>query len=176
MLMTHYREPIDFSVRRLEEAENIFEKWRRLIPSATNWNNKSDTQHAWEGQVFDDDEALDHLKNDLDFSAFFRRVNALVDQADGGRSALKAFAALRAMGLVSFDDIVNLSIEEAVKGLALDEGDVSFAINRRLAFIREKNFAEADRIRDELLSQGIQLMDYKDPETDERKTKWEVKR
>ena len=28
MLMTHYREPIDFSVRRLEEAENILTRWR----------------------------------------------------------------------------------------------------------------------------------------------------
>ena len=26
MLMTHYREPIDFSVRKLEEAENILRK------------------------------------------------------------------------------------------------------------------------------------------------------
>ncbi|MCG6857309.1 MAG: cysteine--tRNA ligase, partial [Salaquimonas sp.] len=46
----------------------------------------------------------------------------------------------------------------------------------RLALLAEKNFAEADRIRDELAGQGIQLMDYKDPETGERKTKWEAKR
>ena len=49
-------------------------------------------------------------------------------------------------------------------------------ISQRLSFLRDKNFAEADRIRDELAQQGIQLMDYKDPETGERKTKWEVKR
>ncbi len=34
----------------------------------------------------------------------------------------------------------------------------------------------ADRIRDELLAQGIQLKDGKDPETGERVTTWEVKR
>ncbi len=39
-----------------------------------------------------------------------------------------------------------------------------------------KNFAEADRIRDELLAQGIQLRDSKDPVTGERVTGWEVKR
>ena len=49
-------------------------------------------------------------------------------------------------------------------------------IDRRLAFIREKNWAEADRIRDELLAQGIQLKDGKDPATGERITTWEVKR
>ena len=42
--------------------------------------------------------------------------------------------------------------------------------------IREKNWAEADRIRDELLGQGIQLKDGKDPATGERITTWEVKR
>ncbi|RVC81015.1 cysteine--tRNA ligase, partial [Mesorhizobium sp. M4A.F.Ca.ET.022.05.2.1] len=37
MLMTHYREPIDFSVRKLEEAENTLRKWKRaadLAPAA----------------------------------------------------------------------------------------------------------------------------------------------
>ena len=47
---------------------------------------------------------------------------------------------------------------------------------RRLAFIREKNWAEADRIRDALLAEGIQLKDGKDPATGERVTTWEVRR
>jgi cysteinyl-tRNA synthetase len=35
---------------------------------------------------------------------------------------------------------------------------------------------DADKIRDELLAQGIQLKDGKDPETGERVTTWEVRR
>jgi cysteinyl-tRNA synthetase len=54
--------------------------------------------------------------------------------------------------------------------------EIQTAIDERLAFIAEKNWAEADRIRDELLSQGIQLKDSKDSETGERITTWEVKR
>src|SRR5690606_16740672 len=34
MLMTHYREPIDFSVRKLEEAENVLRKWKRAADLA----------------------------------------------------------------------------------------------------------------------------------------------
>ena len=41
---------------------------------------------------------------------------------------------------------------------------------------RDRYLAEADRIRDELLSEGIQLKDGKDSETGERITTWEVKR
>ncbi len=48
--------------------------------------------------------------------------------------------------------------------------------SERLALIAAKNWAEADRIRDELLAQGIQLKDGKDPATGERITTWEVKR
>ena len=51
-----------------------------------------------------------------------------------------------------------------------------FRSNRRLALIAQKNWAEADRIRDELLAQGIQLKDGKDPVTGERVTTWEVRR
>ena len=57
-----------------------------------------------------------------------------------------------------------------------DEDATQAMIARRLAFIRDKNWAEADRIRDELLAQGIQLKDGKDPATGERVTTWEVKR
>ncbi len=49
-------------------------------------------------------------------------------------------------------------------------------VNQRLALIRDKNWAEADKIRDELLAQGIQLKDGKDPVSGERVTTWEVKR
>ena len=42
--------------------------------------------------------------------------------------------------------------------------------------LKAKNFAEADRIRDDLAGKGIQLKDGKDPQTGERVTTWEVKR
>ncbi len=41
---------------------------------------------------------------------------------------------------------------------------------------REKNFAEADRIRAELDAMGIALKDAKDPTTGELVTTWRVKR
>jgi cysteinyl-tRNA synthetase len=54
--------------------------------------------------------------------------------------------------------------------------EIESKINERLAFLAAKNFTEADRIRDELLAQGIQLKDSKDSVTGERVTGWEVKR
>jgi len=58
----------------------------------------------------------------------------------------------------------------------IDDADVERQIAERLAFINAKNWVEADRIRDSLLAQNIQLKDGKDPATGERVTTWEVKR
>ncbi|HCJ71930.1 MAG TPA: cysteine--tRNA ligase, partial [Agrobacterium sp.] len=61
----------------------------------------------------------------------------------------------------------------------MDEAIVS-AVNAlvelRLEMLKAKNFAEADRLRDELSEKGIQLKDGKDKETGERTTTWELKR
>jgi cysteinyl-tRNA synthetase len=53
---------------------------------------------------------------------------------------------------------------------------VNDLVTARKAARAEKNWAEADRIRDELEAMGIQLMDAKDPDTGELVTTWEVKR
>jgi cysteinyl-tRNA synthetase len=64
--------------------------------------------------------------------------------------------------------------------LAVDVGadttGIDTAITERLAAFANKDFATADRIRAELAEQGIALMDSKDPQTGERRTKWEIKR
>lgn len=140
ILMTHYREPLDFTVRRLEEAENVLARWRRKA---------SDTSVDSNNATF-----IQHLKDDLDCTAIVRELAAM------SGDALKDAAAM-----VGFD----LSAKET-------DMDVQAVVTERLAHIANKNWAEADRIRDELLEQGIQLKDGKDPETGERITTWEVVR
>ena len=49
-------------------------------------------------------------------------------------------------------------------------------IAMRAEMLKAGNEAEADRLRDQLASQGIQLKDSKDSTTGERVTTWEVKR
>ncbi|WP_418883779.1 hypothetical protein [Allorhizobium ampelinum] len=53
---------------------------------------------------------------------------------------------------------------------------VQALIEMRLEMLKTKNFAEADKIRDDLLAKGIQLKDGKSKDTGERVTTWEVKR
>ncbi len=153
MLMTHYREPIDFSVRKLEEAENTLRKWKRAADSAGDA----------EGEV--PASLIAALSDDLATSSVFQGMSQLASDAVGGNA--DAAADLKTTLL-----FLGFGLEAA----AVDEVAVADAIAQRLAFIAAKNWTEADRIRDELLAQGVQLKDGKDPATGERVTTWEVKR
>ncbi|CAD7027414.1 cysteine--tRNA ligase [Pseudorhizobium halotolerans] len=151
MLMTHYREPIDFSVKRLEEAERLIAKWP--IPE------------AFEGEP--DPTILDALSDDLNTVAAVQELHALAHAAKADPSKLPAFAASAALlGVVPKKTEIDEAVASAVDAL----------VEMRLEMLKAKNFAEADKIRDDLSAKGIQLKDGKDPASGERVTTWEVRR
>lgn len=160
MLMTHYREPIDFSVRRLEEAETLLNRWYRIWPGVLKISRKPSSQ--------------DYLKaflDDLSSRTMIYNMYQLTvaDDIDDVEKASIAVASSNILGLMQVEP------SKWLKGDA-DHIWVEASVSNRLAFIAAKNWAEADRIRDGLLAQGIQLKDGKDPATGERVTTWEVKR
>jgi len=171
LLMTHYREPMDFSVKRLEEAEHLVNGW-------------ADTKMAL-NKVFGaemaswsiTDISRSSLVDDLNTVPLFQELQRVAKAARAG-SKPDAMSFVLALKLLGFDDIEVLS-GEVEKIIGLDDEfklEVDAEVQKRLALIADKNWAEADRIRDELAEQGIQLKDGKDPETGERTTTWEVKR
>ncbi|ABC90228.1 cysteinyl-tRNA synthetase protein [Rhizobium etli CFN 42] len=146
MLMTHYREPIDFSIKRLEEAERLLAKW----PTAE------------AGDAAPDESVLNALADDLNTVAAVQALHAL---AQPGNDAVFAASAVL-LGVLPKKVEIDEAFAAAVDAL----------VAMRLEVLKAKNFVEADRIRDELGAKGIQLKDGKDPETGERVTTWEVKR
>ncbi|MGE0856065.1 MAG: DALR domain-containing protein, partial [Hyphomicrobiaceae bacterium] len=53
--------------------------------------------------------------------------------------------------------------------------EVNWLVDQRIEARREKNWADSDRLRDELAAMGIRLFDGKDPATSEPVTTWEVR-
>ena len=174
MLMTHYRQPIDFTVAKLEEAEKTLQKWAdlRKIASDIDWSAVANRRV----DPLPSDAFLKAITDDLNIAsaiADLHRLSRLA--ADGDDEA--AFHLLSGWSLLGFnlDDFIATAnvrdVVAATEGSAIDE-----KISERLGFIAAKNWAEADRIRDALLAQGVQLKDGKDPVSGERVTTWEVKR
>jgi len=167
MLMTHYREPIDFSVKRLEEAAGKLYDLNLACHEAP----VQDVPPS----------IIEALANDLNFSqalvALSQLRNEIVHLDHGVKIVEKAGelrSALEFLGLY-YSGVSSDLFGFVVKDYPSDD-EISTLKDQRLALIDAKNWAEADKIRDQLLVQGIQLKDGKDPETGERVTTWEVKR
>ncbi|MCY0095774.1 cysteine--tRNA ligase [Hoeflea ulvae] len=167
MLMTHYREPIDFSVKRLEEAAS------KLY----------DLNSACHGAAVQDlpRSIVECLANDLNFSQVLVALSELRSEIASSvhgktpeEKAGELRSALEFLGLYYSGPSSDL-FGYVVKDYPTD-AEISVLSGQRLELIAAKNWPEADKIRDELLEQGIQLKDGKDPETGERVTTWEVKR
>ncbi|WP_137154039.1 cysteine--tRNA ligase [Rhizobium sp. FKL33] len=147
MLMTHYREPIDFSSKRLKEAENLIVKAHEFMDGCPAGRLPA--------------EFLELLSDDLNTPA---ALNWLFSQRRGAFSRNDFRSAFEFIGQRVFGEKQALSSEDHKR------------VAHRLELLKTKNFTEADKIRDELLAKGIQLKDGKDPATGERVTTWEIKR
>jgi cysteinyl-tRNA synthetase len=148
MLKTHYRQPIDWTVKALEEAEKTLADWADVARPAAPSQPSS--------------ELLEALTDDLNTARVFAELHALRKAGDG--PALRASLDLLGIALPA-EEQASVAVAE-IERLIAD----------RLEARRTRSFAESDRIRDELAAMGIALKDGKDPATGEPTTTWEVKR
>lgn len=151
MLMTHYREPIDFSVKRLEEAEAIWKKW----PAVSNDG----------GEVAQS--VMYALLDDLNTVNAVQAIHVLASKVGDSDEAAQAFAA-------SADLLGLLPMQENVS--ADDTNTIEALVEKRLVCLSEKDWEQADKIRDQLTAMGVLLKDGKDPESGQRVTNWEMER
>jgi cysteinyl-tRNA synthetase len=163
MLQTHYREPIDWTERRLLQSSDELYGWYELL-HGINFDATLQTDA--------DQPVVDALLDDINT---WEAITRLRDAAKNGRTR-ELGEGLKLLGLLHPYFVEGADIILFDRAAGVDKQAVEGRVDHRLSLLREKNFAEADRIREELSGQGIQLMDYKDPETGERRTKWEVKR
>jgi cysteinyl-tRNA synthetase len=139
MLRSHYRQPIDWTVRGLEESYNT-------LRSLTDWPEfmRGNEESFAEG-------VLDALCDDLNTPQAISELHALHRKGD--------FAALgptlRALGF----------LRQPESKRQIDKNKVEALIETRNAARKAKNFKESDRIRDELKAIGIELEDNKDGTT-----------
>ena len=151
MLRAHYRAPFDWTRKGLEESRTVLDRLYRAVGEA-------------EPAEAVDEEVLSALCDDLNTP---KAIAALHRLAREGRAAeLKAAANL--LGLLSMTE--SQWLEATAPKVELDEAEIERLIVERAEARARKDFAEADRIRDELAARGIILKDSP------QGTTWEVKR
>ena len=170
MLRTHYHQPMDWTAAGLEESHKILLSWYEDLPRVSEMPSP---------------EILDALCDDLNTPEVITRLHRLKRQGKSGELAaslrLLGFSGDRAKLGRKFHDKVT---EEARATMAASEEADSAQVNAEtfptrlidaLLTARDEarktgNFAEADRIREELKKMRIVLKDSKEGTT------WEVER
>jgi cysteinyl-tRNA synthetase len=160
MLRTHYRQPIDWTVKSLEESERELDRW---YPIASQFPSPSPAMLS--------PEFIDALNDDLNTPAAITVLRMLYQEANDGT----AFSGQRFSASAKFIGLLGDSLPEWIqrKRAKLSSSDrvrVESLIEARIAARKARDFKEADRIRDELAAMGVVIKDSKDGTT------WEVKR
>ena len=169
MLKTHYRQPIDWTVRGLEEAENIVTEWNQIAVGL----NDDVVEHLGElpnRTLFPpiEDALCDDLNISQALAAMHRLRNSIVHNPT--EMSVVAFSdALKFLGL--YRDHYSLVAE-----LSSDQKSLIQAmLAARAAARANKDFKESDRLRDGLLAMGVILKDGKDADG-KPITTWEIAR
>jgi cysteinyl-tRNA synthetase len=156
MLQSHYRQPINWTLSGLREAQKTLDYWYQL------------TDDVAPGYLCAD--ALDALADDLNTPKALAALHELRSEAAKGAkpaaACLKASAQL--IGLLQGTSAQWMAFRPA--SVSVDESKVAGLIEARNAARKVKDFKESDRIRDELAQMGVVLKDTKDGTT------WEIAR
>lgn len=157
LISTHYRQQLDFTIDGLEAARNSLERYNDFI------NNLSDYPGGESGGEASDmikkaKEAFEEsLDDDLNISGalaavfdFIRDINRL--KAEDKLSSSERDEVLATVQ--KFDTVLNFTFESE----DIDE-EIENLIAQRTEAKKNKDFARADKIRDDLLARGIILED-----------------
>ena len=168
MLSAHYRSPLNFSAELMEASKNGLE---RILNAADNLrymmeqakedsmtdaekDNLAKTKEfvtAFETAMEDDFNTADAIAAIFDLVKYANTTAT----AEGSKEYAKALYDL----LVKLTDVLGLIVDK--KEEILDD-EIEALIAERQAARKEKNFARADEIRDELAAKGIVLLDTRE--------------
>lgn len=168
MLSAHYRSPLNFSAELMESAKNGLD---RIVTAAENLrflmkNAQAEAMNESEREAFAKtreyvdgfEKAMDDDFNTADaVAAVFELVKYANTTADGNSSKEYLQGILDVLGKLT--DVLGIIVEKKEELL---DSDIEALIEERQAARKEKNFARADEIRDELLARGIILKDTRE--------------
>ncbi len=156
LMSAHYRQPLDWNDKLLEECENTISKWYNVY-----LNIKTKLKIS--------DEILKPLLDDLNTPGYIANLHKLYEKAAKGSDEDKILF----ISACNFIGLLNETKEDWLKfkknKLSISENEILIKINQRNEARVNKNYKKADKIRDELLDKGV-LIEDKDG-----KTTWKFK-
>ena len=149
LMSAHYKQPLDWNDKLLIDCENTLDKWYRIELD----NFKS---------IKIPNEILKPLYEDLNTPGYIANLHGLYEKASKGEKKDLFIAACQFVGLLS--ETYEQWQEFKKNRVSLSETEIEKMINLRDIARENKDYKEADRIRDELSDKGV-LIEDKDGKT-----------
>jgi cysteinyl-tRNA synthetase len=158
MLRSHYRQPMDWTVKALEEAEKTLDRWYDMVGDLA--PGAEITTGVW-----------DALEDDLNTPAAIVELHRLAHPAIAGQELAPELLKSSANLLGLLPQTKSERDSAVAKSASIDTALIDALLAKRAAARAAKDWRESDRIRDELAALGVALKDNKDGATT-----WEFKR
>ncbi len=154
LLSAHYSQPLDWNDNLLNNQKNILDKWYNLYEK-----NSEEIQLDF----------IETLLDDLNTAGFIAKIHELYNEAIEGDNKKKALfnSACRLLGLFNVTKEEWLNLKK--KKVKISEELILKKIQERKEAKNNRNYDLADKIRNELLDEGILIEDQKE------KTIWKFK-
>ena len=149
LISAHYKQPLDWNDKLLEDCQNTIDKWYNVyLPSDEDLN----------------DEIAQPLYDDINTPGYIANLHKLYEKANKGNDQDKKIfnSACNFIGLLqeTKEEWLNYKIRK----IEISEKEIENKIDLRNKARADKNYKEADNIRDYLLDKGV-LIEDKDGKT-----------
>ena len=149
LMSAHYKQPLDWNDKLINDCQNTLDKWYRVYSKGVK-------------SVQVTKEVLKPLFEDLNTPGYIANLHKLYESASKGKDKELFISACKFVGFFSED---NQQWQKYKKDKAsISETEIKSKIELRNKARANKDFKEADRIRDELLDKGV-LIEDKDGKT-----------
>ena len=171
LITTHYRQKLNFSVSRLEEAQKAVNRVREFNTKLKDYSGSGNEDCLAQIKTAED-QFTSAMDDDLNISGGLAAIFELVRW--GNRSMVEGrLSPGGARNLVDllkkFDHVLGVLDMESGLTLEIDAEFIEAKIAAREEARANKDFASSDAIRDEILALGVELIDTPDG------TKWKMK-
>ena len=149
LMSAHYKQPLDWNDKLLSDCESTLDKWYKVFSSSLK-------------SVKVSDEILKPLYEDLNTPGYIANLHKLFEKANKGENVDLFISACKFIGLMNENNEEWNEFKK--KRVSITESEIENMLSLRDKARENKNYKEADRIRDELNDKGV-LIEDKDGKT-----------
>ena len=149
LMSAHYKQPLDWNDKLINDCQNTLDKWYRVY--STGINSAKVTE-----------EILKPLYEDLNTPGYIANLHKLYESASKGKDKELFISACKFIGL--FNEDIQQWEDYKKNKASITEVEIKNKIDLRNKAREDKDYKEADRIRDELFDKGV-LIEDKDGKT-----------